>query len=269
MKVGGNRKARIFLDSQDDWNDSAAISQKYQSRAAALLKDKIMVESQGGSWSIETSSARNHTSQKSRKTTSEMMKKSKTYSENMSSGSGSQSSDSYNSYQNGGSGMPDLNSAEFRREKEDFFGRIQMENANRRDDLPPSQGGKYTGFGNTVQPPPRSQSTNDFYDASLNGLTNVKTEYLGAVFFSNKNCTFLLQSWSAFSLGASKLTSKVADVGWKFTEVASRKVSEVSETVTERVRISLFLGFLLFVFHCFVVLFLFFSFLIRLRKVNF
>ena len=47
MKVGGNRKARIFLDSQDDWNDGSPISQKYQSRAAALLKDKIMVESQG------------------------------------------------------------------------------------------------------------------------------------------------------------------------------------------------------------------------------
>lgn len=46
----------------------------------------------------------------------------------------------------------------------------------------------------------------------------------------------LLQSWSAFSLGASKLTSKVADVGWKFTEVASRKVAEVSETVTEKVK---------------------------------
>ena len=46
---------------------------------------------------------------------------------------------------------------------------------------------------------------------------------------------FFFQSWSAFSLGASKLTSKVADVGWKFTEVATRKVSEVSETVTEKV----------------------------------
>ena len=47
MKAGGNRKARIFLESQDDWNDSLPISQKYQSRATALLKDKIMVESQG------------------------------------------------------------------------------------------------------------------------------------------------------------------------------------------------------------------------------
>jgi len=213
MKAGGNRKARVFLESQDDWDDRAPISQKYQSRAAALLKDKVMVESQGGSWSVETSSARNHStrskpsSSSSSSRSSSMMSKSKTYSENMSSGGNGE----FNSYQNGGD-IPDFNSSEFKREKEDFFGRIQRENANRRDDLPPSQGGKYTGFGNTMNPPPRSMSTNDFMDASLNGITN---------------------SWSAFSLGASKLSSKVADVGWKFTEVASRKVSEVSESAKE------------------------------------
>jgi len=218
MKAGGNRKARIFLEAQDDWSDSAPISQKYQSRAAALLKDKIMVESQGGSWSVETSSARNHS--KSSASSSSMssnrsMSKSKTYSDNISSGGSSSRNDSnYSSYQNGGE-MPDLNSAEFKREKEDYFGRVQRENANRRDDLPPSQGGKYTGFGNCANPPPRSMSTNDFYDASVNGLTN---------------------SWSAFSIGASKLTSTVKDVGWKFSEVATRKVSEVSETVTEKVK---------------------------------
>ena len=41
-------------------------------------------------------------------------------------------------------------------------------------DLPPSQGGRYQGFGNSVDPPPKSSSTNDFYDASLNGITNVR-----------------------------------------------------------------------------------------------
>jgi len=218
MKVGGNRKARIFLDSQDDWNDSSPISQKYQSRACALLKDKIMVESQGGSWSVETSSARNH-AKTSRSgggaglKSDRSVKKSTTYSDGFGSKSGG-GSQSYSSYQNG-SEAPDLQSAEFKREKEDFFGRVQRENSARPDDLPPSQGGKYAGFGNTVDTPPRSYSTNDFYDSSVGGLTN---------------------SWSAFSLGASKLTSKVADVGWKFTEVATRKVSEVSETVTEKVK---------------------------------
>jgi len=219
MKSGGNRNARIFLESQDDWNDSSPISQKYQSRACALLKDKVMVESQGGSWSVETSSARNHAKTSKSGGSSGLksdrsMKKSTTYSDGFSSKSSASGSSSYSSYQNG-TEMPDIQSAEFKREKEDFFGRMQRENANRSSDLPPSQGGKYAGFGNTVDPPPRSYSTNDFYDSSVSGLTN---------------------SWSAFSLGASKLTSKVADVGWKFTEVATKKVSEVSETVTEKVK---------------------------------
>jgi hypothetical protein len=41
-----------------------------------------------------------------------------------------------------------------------------------------------------------------------------------------------LQSLSAFSIGASKLGRGVAEVGWKFTEVASQKVTEVSGTVS-------------------------------------
>ena len=62
MKVGGNRRAKSFLEGHTDWNSSAPITAKYNSRAAALYKDKILVESQGGSWSEETSSAKNHKS---------------------------------------------------------------------------------------------------------------------------------------------------------------------------------------------------------------
>ena len=46
---------------------------------------------------------------------------------------------------------------------------------------------------------------------------------------------FLFQSWSALSFGASKIGGKVAEVGWKFTEVASQKVSEVSGVVSDKV----------------------------------
>ena len=84
---------------------------------------------------METSSARNHS--KSSASSSSMssnrsMSKSKTYSDNISSGGSSRNDPNYSSYQNGGE-MPDLNSAEFKREKDDFFGRVQRENANRRE----------------------------------------------------------------------------------------------------------------------------------------
>ena len=51
--------------------------------------------------------------------------------------------------------------------KDQFFNRRMQENANRREDLPPNQGGKYSGFGST--PAPRqSHSAND-----LDQLTNM------------------------------------------------------------------------------------------------
>ena len=95
----------------------------------------------GGSWSIETSSA-NKAAKTSRSGGStglksdRSMKQSATYSDGFSSKSGSGNSfsggnQSYSSYQNG-SEMPDLQSAEFKKDKEDFFGRVQADNANRR-----------------------------------------------------------------------------------------------------------------------------------------
>jgi ADP-ribosylation factor GTPase-activating protein 1 len=41
MKVGGNREARVFFDSQPDWDDSMTITQKYNTKAAALYRDKV------------------------------------------------------------------------------------------------------------------------------------------------------------------------------------------------------------------------------------
>ena len=62
MKVGGNRQAKEFLNSQPDYNASMSLQQRYNSRAAALLRDKITSEAQGKSWSIQTSSAQNYSS---------------------------------------------------------------------------------------------------------------------------------------------------------------------------------------------------------------
>lgn len=41
VKVGGNRRAREFFDSQDDWDATLPLQQRYNSRAAALYRDKV------------------------------------------------------------------------------------------------------------------------------------------------------------------------------------------------------------------------------------
>lgn len=43
MKIGGNRKAREFFESQPDWDNSMTITQKYNTKAAALYRDKVTV----------------------------------------------------------------------------------------------------------------------------------------------------------------------------------------------------------------------------------
>lgn len=41
MRVGGNKPAKDFFDSQPDFNPSWTLHEKYNSRAAALLRDKV------------------------------------------------------------------------------------------------------------------------------------------------------------------------------------------------------------------------------------
>lgn len=41
FQVGSNRNAREFLEAQDDWDDSMPIQRRYNSKAAALYRDKV------------------------------------------------------------------------------------------------------------------------------------------------------------------------------------------------------------------------------------
>nr|CAH8867980.1 unnamed protein product [Trichobilharzia regenti] len=59
MKVGGNNHAKEFFASQPDYRPQWTLQEKYNSRAAALLRDKIATEASGRMWSEETSSVCN------------------------------------------------------------------------------------------------------------------------------------------------------------------------------------------------------------------
>uniref|UniRef100_A0AC34QP86 Arf-GAP domain-containing protein n=1 Tax=Panagrolaimus sp. JU765 TaxID=591449 RepID=A0AC34QP86_9BILA len=58
MKVGGNKKAKEFFESQPDFNPNWSIHDKYNSRAAALLRDKVNTEADGKVWSFDKSPAK-------------------------------------------------------------------------------------------------------------------------------------------------------------------------------------------------------------------
>lgn len=82
-----------------------------------------------------------------------------------------------------------MSTEDISRQKDSFFSRIQSENASRPENLPPSQGGRYAGFGNQA------------YSPSINSPqtpAEQATEILGSV-------------WSSFSSMAIKVGGAAAN----------------------------------------------------------
>jgi ADP-ribosylation factor GTPase-activating protein 1 len=226
MKVGGNRKARDFFESRCEDFDSMSTQQKYNTKVAALYRDKIQTESQGGTWNesqakkttsstsaranSSTTSLANNSSSTSKgfpkSTSTPSFPKAANNSTSYSSSSYQQGDNDYSapetSYQNG----PGTNLT--------YADRKKLENCSRPDTLPPSEGGRYTGFGYSMDSQqPRNQS-NELFDTALSSLS---------------------QGWSMFSLAATKVATKASENAVKFGEIASQKAVELSGTVTEKV----------------------------------
>uniref|UniRef100_A0A6M2DRY6 ADP-ribosylation factor GTPase-activating protein 1 n=1 Tax=Xenopsylla cheopis TaxID=163159 RepID=A0A6M2DRY6_XENCH len=198
MKVGGNKQAREFFESQPDWDDSMSIQQKYNTKAAALYRDKIYCLAQGKDWDMSKSVAQNYESQNDMGGTKRTVHSKVSHPD--------KTAGSETSYQN-------FNTQEFLQQKEAFFASKQAENAMRSDNLPPNQGGRYSGFGYSANPPPKSQN-NELLDSTIASLAS---------------------GWSLFSVGATKLASKATESAIKFGGIASQKVSDISSTVGEKV----------------------------------
>ncbi|XP_078694504.1 ADP-ribosylation factor GTPase-activating protein 1-like isoform X2 [Branchiostoma floridae x Branchiostoma belcheri] len=195
MKVGGNNSAREFFKSQSDYDPNWSLSEKYNSKAAALYRDKISTEAEGKTWSEQTSSAKNYVPyQPTRRTQT-------SNTQNFGS-AGSNTSNSSSSYQSGGQ-FSSVSMDEISSRKEDFFRRKQLENMNRPEDLPPSQGGRYVGFGS--HPVTKSSSDSDAWAGALSSLTS---------------------TWSSISLNAGKLAEQAKESAVKLSATASEKARE-------------------------------------------
>lgn len=90
-----------------------------------------------------------------------------------------------------------------------FFARKQNENASRPENLPPSQGGRYAGFGNTVEAP--KNDNNEFFNQFTSGL-------------------------SSLTLNAGKFASVAKDNIVKLSSTAATQATTLSQTVNEKVK---------------------------------
>ncbi|XP_029668801.1 ADP-ribosylation factor GTPase-activating protein 1 isoform X2 [Formica exsecta] len=182
MKVGGNRNAREFFENQPDWDEDMSISQRYNTKAAALYKDKIATLARGESWSPSSSAAKDFEPSTFTENKQEYLYQ----------------SDLSFSYQNMNSNL--------KAQTETFFAKRQNENANRPDNIPPSQGGKYGGFGYQMDPPPKS-SSQELFDTAVSSLAT---------------------GWSIFSSSASKIASKATENAIKIGGLATQKVGDIT-----------------------------------------
>ncbi|EDW40327.1 GL24958 [Drosophila persimilis] len=150
MKAGGNRNAREFLEDQADWSERAPITQRYNSKAAALYRDKIAALAQGKSWNQKDAETRLGSNN------SQSRNSGNRSSQSHASATGYGGSDGY---QNGGGsygdapGYQQYQTQEFRDQKEEFFSKRQVENASRPENLPPRPGRKsMPGLGSHGEP---------------------------------------------------------------------------------------------------------------------
>ncbi|XP_012287418.1 ADP-ribosylation factor GTPase-activating protein 1 isoform X2 [Orussus abietinus] len=180
MSVGGNRKARKFFEFQPDWDDRMPFLQKYNTRSAAMYRDMIATLARGEEWNPIPSNAKDCGS------------------------SHQENRQNCNSYQGEQSSYQNINSPSFKSQTESFFTRKQNENADRPENLPPNQGGKYGGFGYQMDPPPRS-SSQEFFDTAVSSLAS---------------------GWSILSTSATKIASKATENAIKIGGIATQKVRE-------------------------------------------
>uniref|UniRef100_A0A5F8GN57 ADP-ribosylation factor GTPase-activating protein 1 n=2 Tax=Monodelphis domestica TaxID=13616 RepID=A0A5F8GN57_MONDO len=133
MKAGGNARFREFLESQEDYDPSWSMQQKYNSKAAALFRDKVATLAEGKEWSLETSSAQNWTPPQPKMTLSSAHRT---------------------------SGQSQNTAASSDKAFEDWLN----------DDINSYQGGqenRYVGFGNTVPP---QKKDDDFLNNAMSSL---------------------------------------------------------------------------------------------------
>ncbi|KAF9301769.1 Zn finger-containing GTPase- Activating Protein for ARF [Mortierella antarctica] len=170
MELGGNIKAKEFFEASPDFHQGMSIKEKYSSIFATQYKEKLAALCEGRPWTPSTSAAtarapirpNSATSNRSGSPASfqnqQQQQQRNTYSSNgYNSPNSSNGSNGYNSPANRGGNMSAGPTTDKQR-NEEYFNRLGDANASRSEQLPPSQGGKYAGFGNTPSPAPQNDT---------------------------------------------------------------------------------------------------------------
>lgn len=153
MQLGGNAPFRQFIESytptdQGGYKQGTSVYDTYYCWAASQYREKLDATLADKSWSPSAppalSSSGSGTNSPARPSSAQGLRKSRALARNLTSPVSSASSP-----------QPSLDSTitDQKSANEAFFSSLGQANATRPADLPPSQGGRYQGFGNTPSPP--------------------------------------------------------------------------------------------------------------------
>ncbi|KAK7470353.1 ADP-ribosylation factor GTPase-activating protein gcs1 [Stygiomarasmius scandens] len=158
MQLGGNAPFREFMRSyapaeQGGYSDNLSTYDTYHCWAATQYREKLDAMVAGKDWSPSPPS---ESAAPARPSSAQGLRKSRTTSNrsntgtSLRNGSGSSSPASFGN--TSPRGTPDLGSVDQKTANENYFASLGATNASRPADLPPSQGGRYQGFGSTPSP---------------------------------------------------------------------------------------------------------------------
>ncbi|TKA50859.1 hypothetical protein B0A53_05935 [Rhodotorula sp. CCFEE 5036] len=195
MKAGGNAKCKEFFEANGQPFKSMPITEKYNTHIATMYREKLVCDAEGRPWEPSspdpnsTSSSNNNSSTKLGPSSTGSLRKPRT--SNLASSGASSSSSGPTSR----TGSPaTVGGVPSKVQNEDYFARMGAANDSRPDHLPPSQGGKYGGFG-SGGPGPAARgggggggSANPLSSRNLPGIDDLRDDPMGAL---NKGWGFL------------------------------------------------------------------------------
>ncbi|KAG6910976.1 hypothetical protein DXG01_006030 [Tephrocybe rancida] len=247
MQLGGNGPFQEFMKSyvpvdQGGYTESLSSYDKYHCWAATQYREKLDAELAGKDWAPSlppAGSAQNNrsSSPSARPSSAQGLRKSRA---NARTTTGSSlRGDSPSPFRNSPRGTPDLASDQ-KTANENYFATLGKANENRPVDLPPNQGGRYTGFGSTPTPPPSNHPSYALSSSAAPSFNELQQNPLGA----------LSKGWSLFSAavsGAGKAVSenviqpgveKVTDPAFTasvkgYMSEAQRKAAEVGGSANQ------------------------------------
>ncbi|KAJ3071470.1 Zn finger-containing GTPase- Activating Protein for ARF [Podochytrium sp. JEL0797] len=222
MRLGGNQKALEFFRACPGWREGLSIKEKYSSDFAKLYKEKLSAECEGRPWSMPDAAEMARQAEQTQRQQQQQQQQ-------------RQSSMGSTGYQQmGGSGGGASNSFKV---DASYFAQKGSENQTRSADLPPSQGGKYAGFGSSNNAPTPSSQPADLLADPLQALNLGWSMFTSTVTKASQLVTENVINPTATALAdpnlSNNLSSTFSSLQQKAVEGGSRGISFVRGVVDQ------------------------------------